>query len=754
MKQYVYLPLFILSFFSLLNCSASHLENSFTAPRDDHARLKTLTLMRTPHPDASLSTKELQQAGLGSDYYYSYHLLAMNEEKKAFHLLLAGIRSDNPWFEYHALQTMNLAKDAQQRGLIAKQLQKLSKNDQKATAILYTRAQLAYHQQEYEESLQHLQATDPLRLEALTIKEDANTLKILNNMHLKRAFWQNGVEELLLKWPLHPQFSEIVTELVDNTTSESFPLLPIVQAMKTMQDRRTRENFLALDALITTKATHPFLSYPTMVRPYIQLAGYVNQREVAIEQLQSALKHIDPSHPAYFEIQRANAVLHWRLGRYKTSVELFAPIISLATNNQDYNDVVWYYLNSLYRNNPKDFMDAIASQKILIHQEASWFDDLFQIILRDFVANRKFAELEKVHNLIIDRQASNQMRAQYGWVLARAMHHGFIPLNRARMLAYLQEATLDPFSYAAFMAATALNEVPVALHNVHRLSSPLLQEENDLSAILEIDKTSEAFSSFASAAAVSKQPSADLHLLGFIYYGLNQIAIDKSIATRTLVQTDTLRLLARALDEQGEHLQAIRMMNRARSKPLFQPDQGDLRVLYPRAFYEEIHQAAQSIDLKTSIYLGLIRTESGFSPEIQSRASAQGLAQVMPATAKDMARQLRIPENDIDLSDVTQNLLISSNYIYWIQGRLPGLYAQLAGYNGGPNRVRRWREEWKDLPEELFIEAIPYAETRNYVKSIVVASATYEYLYNNETPLLVISHIYPSFKRTNTYASQ
>lgn len=89
-----------------------------------------------------------------------------------------------------------------------------------------------------------------------------------------------------------------------------------------------------------------------------------------------------------------------------------------------------------------------------------------------------------------------------------------------------------------------------------------------------------------------------------------------------------------------------------------------------------------------------------------------------------------------------------------MQGRLDGLYALLAGYNGGPNRVRRWRQEWNFLPDELFIEAIPYSETRNYVKSIVVASAAYEYLYHQETPAFIISEIFPTLRRTEIHATQ
>ncbi|NIZ40853.1 lytic transglycosylase domain-containing protein [Entomospira entomophila] len=759
MKPYKYLLLYliIISFYN--SCSRSQAEEIFTAPRDDKKRAIIIDKFRTNTLlHGKISTKDLQQAGLGSEYYYSYHLEQANQTHIAFTLLLENITEANPWREYNALRAYSLAKEHEDRlKLLAKNLHRNMKQEPQNTTFNYILAEIAYQQNHLLESQQRLRELNTVRIQELGLSDSVERLNVLTNSGLRTPYWQEGLATFLLSWPLPHNFSSLSKDISERFTETEFPISKILPHIQQIMLKHDKTAFHQLMDLLDNDPhlQNFFIDHPYAVRLFIQLAGRTTQRTQAIEHLESLLQlETASSSAARFELLRAIGVLEWNLGRYEKSLASLEQALSLTTNNDDYNDILWYYLFALYRINVNKLITFLENDTTLIRSNAGWYDNLFAPILRDLVATNQFHEILQIYKLIVENQASNQAQAEYAWVLARAIQHAFIPGSRNEMLSYLEKTSVDPFSYASFMASTVLNETPVALLNISNIHTPVIPGHIDSSAILPQDESSLVYRTFAASVATAEIISPDLHALGFLYYHLPQEAITYSKTYKDTLHTDTIRLVARGLYEHKMYLEAIRMLNRARSHLFFQPDQDDLKILYPLAFYEEIQKAAQSIELKPSIYLGLIRTESGFSPDITSRASAVGLAQIMPATASDMAKKLSIPMEDLDLTDVEQNLLISSQYIYWMQGRLDGLYALLAGYNGGPNRVRRWRQEWNFLPDELFIEAIPYNETRNYVKSIVVASAAYEYLYHQETPAFIIGEIFPTLQRTAIYATQ
>ncbi len=100
----------------------------------------------------------------------------------------------------------------------------------------------------------------------------------------------------------------------------------------------------------------------------------------------------------------------------------------------------------------------------------------------------------------------------------------------------------------------------------------------------------------------------------------------------------------------------------------------------------------------------------------------------MPATAEDVAGRLRI--TDYNLNDAQTNLLFGGWYLGNLKKRTDVLSDALFAYNGGLTRVRRWRSEYSDLPDDLFLEAIPYKETSHYGRKLLVSSVIYGYLYD------------------------
>jgi len=126
------------------------------------------------------------------------------------------------------------------------------------------------------------------------------------------------------------------------------------------------------------------------------------------------------------------------------------------------------------------------------------------------------------------------------------------------------------------------------------------------------------------------------------------------------------------------------------------------------------------------LLLAMTRQESAFERGAVSSAGARGLMQLMPATAKLIAKSQRIPFSaDRLLTDGRYNLTIGRAYLDDLLDRFAGSYIlSIAAYNAGPGRVRQWMDSFgdprtKSIDVVDWIEAIPFNETRNYVQRVL-----------------------------------
>ena len=154
-----------------------------------------------------------------------------------------------------------------------------------------------------------------------------------------------------------------------------------------------------------------------------------------------------------------------------------------------------------------------------------------------------------------------------------------------------------------------------------------------------------------------------------------------------------------------------------------------LQTLYPLGYYDEILKLSKKNNLDPYLVLALIREESHFNPEIASSAGALGLMQLMPFTAKEVARRKKVRFQKEKITDIATNLDFGITFLRWTLDMFDGnrIFA-LAAYNGGAGNVNKWRKrEHEDL--DYFVEYIPFSETRNYVKKVLRSYEIYKYLY-------------------------
>lgn len=142
-----------------------------------------------------------------------------------------------------------------------------------------------------------------------------------------------------------------------------------------------------------------------------------------------------------------------------------------------------------------------------------------------------------------------------------------------------------------------------------------------------------------------------------------------------------------------------------------------LKYIFPVPFFDSIQAAAVENKLDPILLLSLIKQESSFDAKAVSSVGAQGLTQLMPATALDVSPEVIRAE----LLDIGPNVRTGAKYLSRLLTRFKGnIVLALAGYNAGPGAVDRWvkaNSQRKDILE--FIESIPYRETREYVIAII-----------------------------------
>lgn len=152
----------------------------------------------------------------------------------------------------------------------------------------------------------------------------------------------------------------------------------------------------------------------------------------------------------------------------------------------------------------------------------------------------------------------------------------------------------------------------------------------------------------------------------------------------------------------------------------------DYALRYMAPFRKEFDAASRNYDVDVALLYGIARQESRFSPDIVSSAGAVGLMQLMPRTARWVANQLgRSDYRESAIGDVELNTLFGAYYFkYWLDrlDHMPALAA--AAYNAGPSRAQAWRPP-APLEGAVWVETIPFNETRDYVKKVLANSIVY-----------------------------
>lgn len=162
----------------------------------------------------------------------------------------------------------------------------------------------------------------------------------------------------------------------------------------------------------------------------------------------------------------------------------------------------------------------------------------------------------------------------------------------------------------------------------------------------------------------------------------------------------------------------------------------DIAQRYPMPYREQALGKAREVGVDPAFVYGLKRQESRFVSDARSHVGASGLMQLMPATARWMARRLGVPYRADTIADPEVNLLLGMSYLKLVLDDFQGRQAMAAAaYNAGPSRPRRWREG-PPVEAAAWAESIPFTETREYVKKVLANAVVYAAVMGQASPSL------------------
>ncbi len=392
---------------------------------------------------------------------------------------------------------------------------------------------------------------------------------------------------------------------------------------------------------------------------------------------------------------------------YKATLKYYDLAVKEAPSPYDFDDSNWYKL-SLERK--IDFFLFLKNASLSLEKwnNHDWYEDLVSRSIVELVSKKHYKTLKSLYNFVEKTKLEDQ-KAKLKYILARV---GMIEKKKAYQEIYKLPHDMI---YYTLLSAYKLN-LPIkdALYKRR-----LKREANSLYS--------------------PKDAMKILH--SYVTYGLCGYIYKEAMRIYPTITVDEAFEFSKELRIEDFLQDSINLMQFAINSEGAKFNEEHLRAVFPRPYYKEVNKWVKEYNLPEYLMYSLIRNESFFRASVISHAGAVGLAQLMPSTAKDIARVLKIKKYEITNPDT--NVHFGSYYLSKMIDRFEGRFMPgICSYNAGPIAVSRWLKNSTIIEEDIFVETIPYDETRNYGKRLLSVACMYAYLYYNKKVDQVIKEIY------------
>lgn len=426
------------------------------------------------------------------------------------------------------------------------------------------------------------------------------------------------------------------------------------------------------------------------------------------------------------------ARLYGKAGRYSDyAVSRYKNAIETATDDAKFDNALWYLLDTECRTSTDDIIISLKKYGSKI-KDPSYFDDVFDSLSVTLLQNQRWQNYYEVWQ-IIDSVATEEIACKYAYIAGRLIEEGLAKGDEG--LATRQ--AVEAFTRVLYGRASTYYKV-CALERLNVLDSETVKN-----ILLFNGKNENA----------EYDENAEKLLTGYCAFDLPQKVYSEWKLFRNKVSPETSILCAKYLQSCGHYspsynVESLRIASRTKESIRGKIPEELMQLVYPKYYDKFVHESAVEFDIDENIMFSLIRSESFFDAKITSKAGATGLTQLMRPTADDEARKLKL--ENYDINDPQTNVRLGTHYLSNLISRTDdnSILLALFAYNGGLKKVRSWvtmaRNDWATtgrhahkatgISMDLFLETVPFEETREYGRKLIAATAMYAWIYDNKSP--------------------
>lgn len=375
------------------------------------------------------------------------------------------------------------------------------------------------------------------------------------------------------------------------------------------------------------------------------------------------------------------------------------------------------FAKASFRTGYKDLSQEIF-QFIIKKNDKEIQEDAYFFYLWTHLATNEYKDAYKLANkygLIKNSKSISDSRLKF-WI---AYLHEVLDQKNESILLYEDLVFNHPLSYYGIMASKKLQILkPESVGVSFYLSNSLpLNKVQGLSISSLDDDYKASLVRLKAWAKIDNSRFLNLEVKRLKNHSIPSLLAKQPAEKQADIKSDLHILNATLIQSANNYLSAFRYLYQVLDKKEVNFNRPLLEILYPRPYFDVLSRALKKDSIDPIILLSLIRQESVFNPNARSRVGARGLMQLMPTTAKRFRRSVR----DRHLTNPKINIELGTKYFRNLMKRYDGnLVYVLAAYNAGESRVERWKNQYFDTDDTILknIEAIPFLETRNYVKLI------------------------------------
>jgi len=217
----------------------------------------------------------------------------------------------------------------------------------------------------------------------------------------------------------------------------------------------------------------------------------------------------------------------------------------------------------------------------------------------------------------------------------------------------------------------------------------------------------------------------------------SELAIDEIFSELGKYKNENLNWhFSNLLYKKGEHNKVLKIIANyylPKMIKIREKESSIWELAYPRPYWTQIKNFSNQAGIDPYFALAIMREESHFDSKALSSSNAMGLMQLMPATAKEVAKRIKIElEKKEYIFEPKINIKLGIFYLGKLAKRFQSeLIYTAGGYNAGPHNMKKWINRWNGMPLDNFVEKIPFNETKNYVKRVYRSYKIYKQIYNN-----------------------